>query len=375
MKEETAQQTKKSTLSHILVGCRFGNWRKLKKENGIAPECRAQARTITLISGVLALPGLLERALFDGRIEKTELQKDPVYIVGHWRTGTTWLQNLLTRDPQFAWFDPLRTVTISNCVLLGPILKPFVGHYLKGTRAMDNMEYQLDLPMEEVFAQATITDQAVSHMLCFPGGGKGVRYLDGAYTDEQTPEKQAEWLQAYRYILKKVTWIHGGKQLLLKSPENTCRIAFLKKNFPGAKFINIYRNPYKVVMSTIHMFHKEMGLFRLNELPSDALIEDVTISNFARMYKKALPELDAIPAGDRIDICYEDFCQAPETWLQRIYEQLGLGGWETALPYLRAHLEEQKDYQKNTFTLDDRLKDKINAQLGFYFERYGYEML
>ena len=41
---------------------------------------------------------------------------------------------------------------------------------------------------------------------------------------------------------------------------------------------------------------------------------------------------------------------------------------------LNAYLESQKNYKKNKFELTPRLRDKINAKLGFYFEHYGYEM-
>ena len=83
---------------------------------------------------------------------------------------------------------------------------------------MDNLEYTLDLPMEEVFAQATISTQAISHMLVFPDGGNGVKYIETAFIDEQDEKRQQEWRKAYDYILKKVTYLYGGRQLLLKSP-------------------------------------------------------------------------------------------------------------------------------------------------------------
>lgn len=365
----------KVTLSHILIGCRFDNWLRLLHQNKITKGHRKQAAFMTFIITVMGIPAFFEWLIFKGKIKKTELKKDPIYIVGHWRTGTTYLQNLFTRDPQFAWFDPLRTITINNCILLKPILKPFIKKYIKGTRQMDNLEYDLNLPMEEVFAQATISDQAVSHMLCFPGNGEGIKYVDSAFTDEQSKEKQDEWIEDYKYILKKVTYLYGGRQLLLKSPENTCRIAFLKKNFPRAKFINIYRNPYKIVMSTINMYHKEMGIFGLNDAPPDEMIEDVVIDLCARIYRKAFAELYAIPEEDRIDICYEDFCKDPMGYTKKIYDHLGIDGFEEAYPYLKAYIDEQEGYQKNKFTLDDELKEKINDKLDFYFEKYGYEML
>lgn len=362
-------------LSHNLLGCRFDNWIRLKHSNPITKKNRKQAAFITVVTFVLAIPALIEWLIFYLPIKKTKLKKDPVYIVGYWRSGTTFLQNLLTRDPQFGWFDPVKTVSFNNCILMRPILAKLQKFLLKGARPMDNLEYTLDLPMEEVFAQATISTQAISHMLVFPDGGNGVKYIETAFIDEQDAKRKKEWRKAYDYILKKVTYLYKGKQLLLKSPENTCRIGALKRCYPGAKFINIYRNPYTVVMSTINMFTKEMELFCLNEPASQQVIENVTIDLFERIYRKAFKELDRMPEGDKIDIRYEDFCQDPEGYVKKIYDRLGIDGFENAKPYFEAYLDSQKDYQKNKFELTPRLRDKINQKLGFYFEHYGYEMI
>ena len=367
--------TKGINLSHNLLGCRFDNWMRLRHSNPITKENRLQACFITAVTFVLSIPAFFEWLIFYRPIKQTKLKKDPVYIVGYWRSGTTFLQNLLTRDPQFGWFDPVKTVTFNNCILLRHVLAAAQKKLLKGARPMDNLEYQLDLPMEEVFAQATISTQAISHMLVFPDGGNGVKYIETAFIDEQDEKKKREWRKAYDYILKKVTYLYGGKQLLLKSPENTCRIGALKRCYPRAKFINIYRNPYTVVMSTINMFTKEMGLFCLNEPASAQVIEDVTIDLFERIYKKAFRELAEMPKEDRIDIRYEDFCRDPEHYLEKIYEQLGLEGYERAKPYFDAYLDSQKNYKKNKFELKPQLRDKINEKLGFYFEYYGYEMI
>ena len=363
----------KINFSHNLLGCRFDNWLRLKKENPITN--KKQARFITAVTFAMGIPAFLEWAIFHRAIARTQIRKDPVYIVGYWRSGTTFLQNLLTRDPQFAWFDPVKTVTFNNCILMKHVMAFAQKRLLRGARPMDNLEYTLDLPMEGGFPQATVSPPAISHMLVFPDGGNGVKYIETAFIDEQNEKKQREWRKAYDYILRKVTYLSHGKQLLLKSPENTCRIGELKRCYPGAKFINIFRNPYKVVMSTINMFTKEMGLFCLNEPAPYEVIEEVTISLFERIYRKAIRELEEMPQEDRIDICYEEFCKDPLRYVETIYRHLGLGGFEEARPYFEKYLDSQKDYQKNQFTLNPKLRDKINSRLGFYFDYYGYEMI
>ena len=96
---------KKINLSHNLMGCRLDNWIRLKRSNPITEENKGQVRLITAVSSVLAIPAFLEWLVFYVPIKRTKIKKDPVYIVGYWRSGTTFLQNLLTRDPQFGWFD------------------------------------------------------------------------------------------------------------------------------------------------------------------------------------------------------------------------------------------------------------------------------
>ena len=71
---------------------------------------------------------------------------------------------------------------------------------------MDNLEYTLDLPMEEVFAQATISTQAISHMLVFPDGGNGVKYIETAFIDEQD-EKRLDQRVRSRFL---EDWVLGG---------------------------------------------------------------------------------------------------------------------------------------------------------------------
>ncbi|BAK46007.1 MAG: sulfotransferase [Lachnospiraceae bacterium] len=365
---------KKLNLSHNLMGCTLGNWIALLRDNPITRENRPQAAFMTFVISLLTPPALAEKLIYDRRIKATRLKKDPIYIVGFWRSGTTFLQNLLTRDPQFAWFDPVNTVTFNNSILLRPILEKYMNVFLKGARPMDNLEYTTDLPMEEVFAQATISTQAISHMLVFPDGGRGTKYIETAFISEQSSRKKRQWRRAYDYILKKATFVKDGKQLLLKSPENTCRIDALKKCYPAAKFINIFRHPYALIPSTINMFTKEMDNFCLNTPAPREVIEDVSIDLCARVYRKAIHELEEMKPEDHIDIRYEDFCQDPEAYLRKIYQQLQLEGYAEARPYFEDYLDSQKNYQKNHFQLEDRIRRKINDRLDFYFDYYGYQM-
>lgn len=360
---------------HMLSGIRMDVWLKLLKENKVDKEFYPQAAVITLESAVLTPLAYLEYLLFWFPIHFTKLEKDPIYVTGFWRSGTTYLQNLLTRDPQFGWFDPVSTITFSNCILLRKPLTVVARDGLKGARAMDNLEFELDLPMEEAHGFTNLTDLSVSHMMAFPDHGKGAKYAEAIFTDALSSKDRKRFWRVYNYMLKKLTYIKGGKQLLLKSPDNTARIAFLKRAYPRAKFINIYRNPYTVIRSALNMFRIEMDKYALSESVSDHYLLDRVCLIFERVYRRAFRDLDNLAPCDKIEIKYEDFIENQEEYLEKIYKQLGIKNYDKAYPYLKEYMDSMKDYKTNQYDYAPELIEKVNERLGFYFERYGYEMI
>lgn len=363
------------TFGHMLSAVRMDVWLKLVRENRIDKQHIPQALVITLESALLTPLAYIEYVLTWIPVHVHTIKKDPVYIVGFWRSGTSYLHNLITRDPQWAWFDPVSTMTFGNSFLLRKPLTAILAKNLKGARVMDNLEYEIDLPMEEGLAMSGITTLEVSHMMAFPDRGRGTKYIHAVFVDAMNSSDRRRFWQIYHYILKKVSWMKGGRQLCLKSPDNTARIAFLKRAYPGAKFINIYRNPYVVVRSAVHMFSTEMKKFAISEPCSDQYLLDRVCVLFERVYRRAFRELDRIPEADKVDIKYEDFVDHQEEYMKKIYDKLGLDGYEKAAPYFQEYIDSMRDYKTNTYDYPPELIRKVNERLGFYFERYGYEML
>lgn len=374
------KEAKKSGLymAHYLSTCRLDNWVRLLKENKFKISKDKIPQTLYMLgTSLLLTPFTLLESLFYGRaIKKHKIEKDPVFIIGHWRSGTTYLQNLMSRDKQFGWCDPVSTTTFCNSYLLGPILAKIQSNVLSEARPMDNMEYKLDLPMEDVFALNLLSNHSIIHLLAFPQNYQ--HYLKESFIDELSPQAQAEWERDTMHVLKKISMRNKGKQLMLKSPDHTCHVAHLQKMFPDAKYVNIHRNPYVTIMSTINMFIKQMDLIRLNDVPEglDELLEDAIVELFAHMYEKLfdLQDSGAFKEKSLVDVAYDQLSADPEGTLRKIYSELEIDGFEEALPYFREHIESVKQYKKNKFELKPQLRDKINKRLGFYFERYGYDM-
>lgn len=370
------RQAKKQPLfnpGHMLMGCRFDIWLRLLFQNRfrIVPSRIPQTLYITLTSLLLFPFALLERLVLAVPIRRQRVRR-PLFILGHWRSGTTYLQNLLSRDPALGWFEPAAATVFNNVVLLGWAIRRVMRGILPHVRPMDNMRYTEYLPMEEVFAIAALTPLAVDDLMSFPENYE--YYLDAAFVDELPEKLRREWRRKYDYILRKQTWRCQGKPLMMKSPDATCRALELYRIYPDARFVHIYRDPYKVVRSTINMFVKIMDQVCLQKAPEPLFIEDMIVATSARIFRKIISDAEQIPKDQLIEVRYEDFEQDAAGFLRRIYQHLGLPGFDKAEPAFRAYAASQKDYQKNKFDIEPRLVRKINEQCGFYFEHYGYPM-
>ncbi len=376
-KKEGGAKRTRMTASHYLYGCRFDNlirllWRSAFR---VAPDRIAQVAAVLLVSLLLWPFALLEAVLFALPIRRARPKLAPVFIVGHWRSGTTYLQNIMSRDPQFGWADPVSTVMLPYRFLLGWLLAPMLAGGLKAARPMDNMVYGLDLPLEEAFAVATISPYAVSHCCAFPN--RFSAYLTAVFPSALSPRARREWRRNYSYVIDKLSLAHGGRRLILKSPDNTGHLDELVRMYPDARFVNIHRDPYRTISSAIHMFQKQMELLRVTELPPgdiDSIVRENVLAMFGRMYDQLFQFEKKMPANRFINVRYEALIAAPETVLRGVYDALELDGFEEALPFMRAHVASQAGYVKNSYPKDEALRGEINRALKRYFDRYGYPM-
>src|SRR4051812_38965344 len=87
-------------------GITLGDWLALLRENrfAVAPSCYLRAALITLFSIPNTFTRWREEARYGHEWEQVEIQP-PLFILGHYRSGTTHLHNLLAVDPRFAYLN------------------------------------------------------------------------------------------------------------------------------------------------------------------------------------------------------------------------------------------------------------------------------
>ena len=206
-------------------------------------------------------------------------KKAPIFIIGHWRSGTTYLHNILARDKRFAYCTLFQTLANDMCVF-NTWAKSLFQFIIPKIRPMDHMNFSVDNPQEEEHAMARISPYSFYHQWCFPKKGRSL-FKKYVLFENLADIESKEWKEKYLSVLQKASLAMDNKPLLLKNPTNTARIKILLELFPDAKFIHIYRNPYDVFQSTKHLYERTLRITQLQHFS-----QDETDDNILYFYQK-----------------------------------------------------------------------------------------
>lgn len=295
----------------------------------------------------------------------------PVFIVGHWRAGTTHLGNIISKSPQFGFVSPIATGLPWNLLLMGKWFRPLLEKTLPSDRLIDKVKVKPDSPQEDAFGIANMQTISFAHGLYFPKNfeksfNKGV-FLEGA--SEQEIEK---WIEMHQYFLKKVYLDQDQKRLIIRNPAYSTRIPLLKKIWPGAKFIHIYRNPYRVFHSMRNYFHKlfpALSLQSYGHLDIDRLI----LQNYKRIMNTLLNDSKNLSNTEFIEIQYEELDEDPLPVMRSVYDRFSLSGFETDKEYFTNYLNSIKRYKKNVYSQTPEDRSVVEKEWMPFIERWGYK--
>jgi omega-hydroxy-beta-dihydromenaquinone-9 sulfotransferase len=312
---------------------------------------------------------VLSDACFGGRIARTPFRQAPLFIVGHWRTGTTLLHELLILDPRHTFPNNYQCMAPHHFLLTEWII-PRLGWFLAPSRRpMDNMEFGWDKPQEDEFALCLLGQPSPYTTIAFPNHAP--QDQDAFDLEQMPPRAVAGWKRAFLHYLRSLMFKNPGR-LILKSPTHSCRIPTLLQLFPDARFVHIVRDPYVIFPSTVNLWkalYKKHGFQR----PTFAGLEEYIFWTFRHLYER-LEQAKKLVAPERFhEMRYEDLIRDPEGQMHLLYERLQLGGFEEALPRIRKYLAEHAGYQTNRYpSLTPELRAEITRRWGAVIERYGY---
>ncbi len=358
-------------IQHPLFGISPKHWIQLIDQNGGIGRAYLDRAAFISIGSIALVPlRLLFHLTYQQKIKEYSIEKPPVLIIGHWRSGTSYLHELLSEDPQFCYVSLWNTLLPDSYPLLESS-KQFLSNFLPKTRPMDNIEVEIDGPYEEEAGIAALSPWSFFHGLHFPKNAEE-QYVNSIHYTHLSAEEKQEWVEMYEQFMKTVVYTNNGKRLLLKDPANTARIPTLLEIFPQAKFIHIYRNPYKVYLSTVNMRKKVLEKLALQR-GDPQQIEHQVINNYKRLMTSYFEQKKLIPKDHLIEIRYEDLVKHPMETVKQIYSHLDISGFKKAIPGMNAYLERKKDYKTNVYRIDDEIIQRVKKHWDFTIDRWGYQ--
>jgi hypothetical protein len=326
------------------------------------------AGIISGVAGMNSSLGLLQSVFLGRKISCTEVTHHPIFILGHWRSGTTLLHELMVQDPRHSFPDTYACFSPNHFLLTRKVLPPLLNIIMPMRRPVDNMPVGWLHPQEDEFAMCNMGSPSPYLTMAFPNESpqdEAYLTLEGLSSDER-----AQWKATFGWFLK-CLWLADPKRTVLKSPPHTARVKALVEMFPDARFVHIVRDPYVIFASTVNLW-KRLYLDQGFQKPNYKGLEEHVFRTFERMYASFESQRSLIPKGRFSEVRYEDLTRDTIPQMQRIYQELELGEFDRAKPAMEKYLEGQSNYKKNRYELSPEARQEISRRWSDYIHRYGY---
>lgn len=365
--------TDKKRLTHPLYGANIATLVNAVRKGGM-PDRKGLTRYVAAIgASVGRLPFTLgERAYMARKAKTMPPMQPPIFILGHWRSGTTHLYNIMAKSNQFGSVTPFATALPWDMLSIGKLFRPMLEKSLPSHRYIDNVAVDPDSPQEDEIALANMTTDSYYHALYFPKQFE--TFFDrGVFFKDLSKAELQQWNRTVKALYRKLSVDQGGRQLVIKNPVYTARPQHLARLFPGAKFIHIHRDPHRVFVSMRNFYEKLLSEFSLQaygHLDIDAII----LETYDEMMTRYLNETAIFSKEQLVEVAYADLQNAPAETLERIYTQLGLANLSDDQPAFEAYLQSIEGYKKNVFKPSAALTKTIETRWRRFFKHWGYPL-
>jgi hypothetical protein len=333
---------------------------------------------------------LLDEVFFRG-YRKVEI-REPLFIVGLPRSGTTFLHRVFAQDTERFTTTRLWELLLAPSVterkfwlgvggLNRALGKPFTRLGRWGEKA--------GLGWLEVIHEVSLDDPEEDYFLLLPVFACFLlivpfpyheRIWDLARFDELSQEERKPIMAFYRAALQRHLYVVGpGKQLLSKNPSFTPFLRSLREAFPDVKTLCCVRDPMEVVPSLLSSVRTGADLFGYDV--AEPRIRDRFVAMLEFFSKHALSALAEVPEDQHAFVPLAEMRQDVRGFVLEAYDRFA---WEidpgfqerlTAESHRGKEHQSRHSYSLGEFGLEeDEIRDRfseLNARFKFSGEGTG----
>lgn len=314
--------------------------------------------------------------------------REPVFIVGVMRSGTTFLHRLMARDE--AHFTSMKhwEILFAPSIIQKKIFNAigaadnFFGNPLK--KLIDKCETRVfgtlsDIHRFSIF-EAEEDEIILLHafsslflVIMFPFVDTFRPYI---YFDlKLSSAEKARIMGFYKSCVQKHLYVYGrNKQFLSKNPLFCGTVQSLNETFPDAKFICLVRNPLETVPSALSLLTSGLNIVLSPCEPYPLL--DGQLEMLTHHYRYPLEKLAALPPDRQHVIKYHEMVTHPAQAVIDIYNNFGFAMAPAFMETVQREESKARAYKsKHEYSLEQfgLTREAIVARYEDIFDRFGFE--
>lgn len=358
-------------LVNPLVGCNRDVLKQIENRFCVDPEYRAKYRRSKWLNWILHELARVDRIRYRSMRDKVSLVNPPVFIIGHWRSGTTFLHTLLCRVYPAAYTTTYQAIFPNNLFAFSGLVRFFMKLFLPRKRPTDAVKMHPDLPQEEELAVGHERFFSFYYWLYFPRQAKSIAD-EFMYLDDPEGQRSTEFREYYSEYIRRCKLHTGGEVFISKNPSNTARIGILTEMFPDARYIYLKRDPYETVESSRIFFRSLTMGISLQDYEEEE-VDRFILENYKRMISTYLEKKELIPSGQLIELSYEELIKHPAEVLSALTEQLDIGV-RADLSAAEGYLTESRGFPSRKYRFSSTYIKEVNDTLKDLIGRQGYRI-
>ena len=335
-----------------------------------------------LFTALMRVMLALDNVFFPG-FRRVEV-RNPVFIIGHPRSGTTFLHRVLTQTDEFCAFEAWEILLPS--LVTRKIFKRLIDRYIRQgrgavVRSDSGHEIVLD-QVEEDEALLVHTGNTQMAVALSPLGFGDSDFTDLVYADEQPENIRRKTMAFLKGCYQRQIYWTGKTQVVAKFTYSGMRVRSLLDAFPDAKIVYMVRSPLETIPSHLtwgrNLFDRQWGVGRVPGARLQRYWQRRYKYNVAfYRYLEDLIERGDLPSTQFTVLPYDTLRENFVATVGKITNFAGLKLSDELQQKLAAHGREQKTYQRKHENLHleefGLSEERVCEDLAFVFDKYGFE--